>query len=702
MALAVPAKLIPAVPAPGGWVKLPRRIAAIGSNVILAAALIAIIVAAAEHALSSEWAAASATGTTLLVALSVAAQRQAARRPPEDKARDLASELAPKVLGDWTAEMPARGLESGRWMDLRWQLGAASNPNAQRAANVADRGTLGQLTGCVGHATDGGWLPRLVITGVMGGGKTAACILFTVDLAKRHGQLPVLMQLAAWDPGTPLRHWMASQLLEIFPEIGKSAYGRRVATVLADRHIVPILDGLDQIREPSAALAAIDEQLGGRPFVLTCRTSEFVHANAGGVLHQALIVDLQPMRSEEAREILLAYEPADVDGPLAPLIAALGSQPAGPVAEALSTPFMVSLARDAGSSLPDLVPAEPEPDAADVIRQRLLGTLVRKAYTADHRTTRQEARRYLRFLAQHTDSAGRLAWWLLYRAVPLAVFVVFGLIVAGAICAGLGALFFTLFGHPRLGLWIGLIAGLAGAAVDALIPQDPPRRAVPRFRSLRVPTPNELGRTIGFGIIGAGAMAVIVFVLYGPARYIVAGGLLSGVTYALASYVGQPNDPLKVVTPASLLRADRISVMYAWLVGALPGALTGAYLGFSFPAGHRAEFGSLTILRYTRPELALLGAACGCLLSGAGLGLMAMGSSAWGKLMMSQLWLALRGRTPLRLMSFLEDAYKLGVLRQANGYYEFRHQMLQRYLADPDPERPAGARGPSASSAALS
>ncbi len=664
--------------------KLPRRGVAIGFYVAMVAALAAVIVAAAFNVLGTEWAAASAAAATLLAALYASVQSEMTRRPPEDMAREFARSLTPQVLEDWTAEMPARGLEPIRRMKLRWALGAGSNPNTQQAAGLAGHGTLDQLTDCIGRAAAGGWLPRLVVAGMMGGGKTATCILLTVELAERQCRLPVLVQLATWAPEIPLRDWIASQLPEIFPGIGRSRYGRKVAAILADRHIVPILDGLDEVREIPAALRAIDEQLSGRPFVLTCRTKEFAQANRGSVLHQAVIVELQPLGSEEARDILVEYEPAVTDSPLAPLIALLGSEPAGPVAQALSTPFMLSLARDTGASLPGLATGAPDPETVDAITQRLLGTLVRKAYADDQGISRQQAARYLKFLAEHTDSAGRLAWWLLYRAVPRAVFVIVGLVFAGGLCSGLGALFFTLFGHPWLGFWIGLGAASGGAVADALVPQEPPRRARPRLRSLRVPVPSELARIVGFGAIGGAALAVIVLVLYGPVSYAIIAGVLSAVTYALASYVGQPNDPLKVVTPISLLSADRTTVLIAWLVGAIPGALTGAYLGLSFPAGHRIEFDGLAVLKYSTPELALIGAACGCALTGAGLGLMALGASAWGKFIITQFWLALRGSLPLHLMSFLGEAYKRGLLRQVNGYYEFRHRMLQRYFADLD------------------
>lgn len=679
-----------------------RKGASITFYILMLAMLIAVILAAAFNVLSAEWAAVAAAVPPILTALFASLQAEVVQGRPEDVARKAAQNLVPQVLEDWTAEMPAFGLDLNHRIGLRWRLGEGSNPRAQADAGLADIGTLDQLIDAVGRQADSGGLPRLVITGMMGGGKSAACALLTVELAERHGRLPIFLHLATWNPAISIHAWIAEQLSDVFAGIGKSKSGRKVAEILAKRHVLPILDGLDEMREPSAALRAIDEQMSGLPFVLTCRAAEFRAANAASPLHQVLIVDLLLLRAEEVRDILLEYEPMSIQGPLSTYVAALEADPTGPVAEALDTPLMVSLAREAGASAPALGATAVGSDSADVIRQRLLGTFVRKAYASEDQFTKNQARHYLRFLARHTDDAGRIAWWMLYETVPPVVFLVVAIINAGVVCAGLGALFFSLFKNPWLGFWIGLGAGVIGAVIDTLVPHQAPLRARPRFRSLRVPTPNQLLRILGFGVIGGAALSVFVWELYGPVRYIAIGGVLSAATYAAASYIGQPNDPLKVVTPRSLLNGDRMTVIYAWLAGALAGALTGGYLGLSFRAGHRPRFDSLALLHYSPLASTLLGAACGFVLSGAGLGLMGMGSSSWGRFIFTRLWLASRGSAPLRLMSFLDDAYKRGILRQINGYYEFRHQILQRYLDDTDPELATGAAGSLASPAAPS
>jgi len=262
--------------------RLRRRGVVIGIYAVLIAILIGVIVAASFDALDPQWVAAASAGVPILIALLASSQREATWRAPQDQAQELARQLAPQVLDEWAAEMPSRGLEPGRRMDLRWRLAVGSNPDAELAVGLADEGTLDQLTDRVGRGMTNGSLPRLVVTGEMGGGKTAACILLLVELAERHTRLPVLFQLATWDPGTSLQAWMVSQMPDIFPVLGRSRYDRQVAAILASRHIMPILDGLDEVREPAAALRAIDDQMGGRPFVLTCRSAEFARANAGG------------------------------------------------------------------------------------------------------------------------------------------------------------------------------------------------------------------------------------------------------------------------------------------------------------------------------------------------------------------------------------------------------------------------------------
>jgi hypothetical protein len=61
-------------------------------------------------------------------------------------------------------------------------------------------------------------------------------------------------------------------------------------------------------------------------------------------------------------------------------------------------------------------------------------------------------------------------------------------------------------------------------------------------------------------------------------------------------------------------------------------------------------------------------------------GLMLLGSAS-GAWMSCCVVMSSRKLLPLRLMSFLKDAHRRGVLRQSGGVYQFRHSLLQERLA---------------------
>jgi hypothetical protein len=58
--------------------------------------------------------------------------------------------------------------------------------------------------------------------------------------------------------------------------------------------------------------------------------------------------------------------------------------------------------------------------------------------------------------------------------------------------------------------------------------------------------------------------------------------------------------------------------------------------------------------------------------------------AAWPQYEIARAWLALPRRLPWRLMAFLADAHRRGVLRQAGAVYQFRHIELQQRLANRD------------------
>lgn len=58
-------------------------------------------------------------------------------------------------------------------------------------------------------------------------------------------------------------------------------------------------------------------------------------------------------------------------------------------------------------------------------------------------------------------------------------------------------------------------------------------------------------------------------------------------------------------------------------------------------------------------------------------------STAWFRFRLTSLLLATTGRTPVRIVEFLEDSHRRGVLRLNGVAYQFRHRSVQRHLSRP-------------------
>jgi hypothetical protein len=56
-------------------------------------------------------------------------------------------------------------------------------------------------------------------------------------------------------------------------------------------------------------------------------------------------------------------------------------------------------------------------------------------------------------------------------------------------------------------------------------------------------------------------------------------------------------------------------------------------------------------------------------------------SSVWIRYITAKWWLVAEKRIPIRFLSFLDEAYRVGVLRKVGAIYQFRHVDLQEYLA---------------------
>jgi hypothetical protein len=451
----------------------------------------------------------------------------------------------PALTDDWylleqlagSADWPAAAAQPRAWASGPGELAGDGDGLAETLAKVPTR--------------------RLVVLGEPGAGKTMLMVRLVLSLVHhRHpgDPVPLLVPLASWDPAEQgLREWLRAQMSIEHPELAAAAAGTgardRAETLLEAGLILPILDGLDEI--PAAvrgpAIAQINDALGpGDGVVITCRTQEYRRAvrppeGPEITLRAAAAIELDPLATVIVAEYLLA----DAGGPVArkawePVIAALGT--GAPVARALTTPLMISLAR----IVYNIRPGETGPDdrahnpaelcseelfpAREDIEHHLLDNFIWAAYRPGPGPARgpgrrswdyAQARRWLVFLARDQQDNGTpgIAWWKLPDAVPrYLIAVVLGLFT-GIVAA---------VGYPFVGYGIGLTLGLlTGIAV----------RGFTRPSELNIP------HGIAGGLIGGMAAGIIELAVldprlqaYGIGEYLGGGtGIAIGVT-PLASF----------------------------------------------------------------------------------------------------------------------------------------------------------------------
>ncbi|WP_309114388.1 hypothetical protein [Saccharothrix sp.] len=441
---------------------------------------------------------------------------------------------------------------------------------------------------------------RLVVVGPAGAGKTVAAVRIVRELLARRAPgepVAVLFALHSWNPLRQHVHqWMAAELAR--------DYGMSVAVALElvrARRIVPVLDGLDEVCDPPAALHALErvhDPSVPDPLVLTSRD----HVTLTG----AEVVGLGP--------------------------------PHVPGWEGISSPLLLWLAMASGTRPAELAGL---PDAE--VERRLLDRFVPAAYPdtplprGRRRWRAGQVERWLRFLARQED----IAWWRLVRTVPRTVTALLSAVGVGVV-AWIG-LRLSAPGN----LTLATMVALSNAAAVVLLTLVRPYPDVQRLHSGP--------RLHVLGVLGGFAFGFALGWVVSPAAA-VAAGAVSGLLWGMVGRIDHSTPP-RSATPLSVLRGDLVVAV----VGSLPiPAMFATFLAFA-----------------TSPWVIPRGFVLFWLFYG----LVWLAYTAWSRFTIARLWLALRGRTPLRLMTFLDDAHRRGILRRNGPTYEFRHARLRDHLA---------------------
>jgi NACHT domain len=343
---------------------------------------------------------------------------------------------------------------------------------------------------------------------------------------------------------------------------------------------------------------------------------------------------------------------------------------------------------------------------------------------------------WLVFLARHLDTTldtTELAWWQLNRAVRPVVLGLLAGLVAGlgaAVAAGLG----TAVHGPLIGLTAGLGAGLAfglgiGIAITVTIAKW--RRAPSLAKSLRrlhglVPgiaagLGAGLGTGIAFGLsstihrgLAAGVFAGLQpALIYGIANAIAVAIVAAGQSEPTPSRTLRWRFSFPAVT-AAIAAGSAAGLLNGVPGGSVSGPVDGfiAGLAVTLAVGLAAGFTGLpgkaeaassprAVLRRDRGAATVITLCSGVgvgvlfalgytLLTGLGVALttglvfglvISTPRTAWPVYELARCWLALRGRLPWKLQTFLDDAHRLGVLRQVGTTYQFTHERVQHRLA---------------------
>ncbi|MFI1067867.1 hypothetical protein ACH4TC_39080 [Streptomyces spororaveus] len=141
-------------------------------------------------------------------------------------------------------------------------------------------------------------------------------------------------------------------------------------------------------------------------------------------------------------------------------------------------------------------------------------------------------------------------------------------------------------------------------------------------------------------------------------------GLISGIVAALHRWLFSPVDVVRALSPRASLHTDRTTAIAQGFIVFLFDILATIFLFAALPQMGTPERGGDSTL-FIWPLV----------------GTLAIALSAWGWFLTARLWLCGTGKLPWRLMSFLNEAHRRGVLRQEGAVYQFRHARVQTQLA---------------------
>ncbi|MFL6112340.1 MAG: hypothetical protein ACJ786_13440, partial [Catenulispora sp.] len=234
------------------------------------------------------------------------------------------------------------------------------------------------------------------------------------------------------------------------------------------------------------------------------------------------------------------------------------------------------------------------------------------------------------------------------------------------------------------GVWLAVAFGVAMAGISARLLIDQPDPSAPARSEFRLgqrrtlPVPQMasalcVGVLVGCagGLVGGLKQGDLGYGLAFGATFGVAAGIPVGLVGGFIRWFHQPVKTIPTASPISTLRSDRLSALiYILVIGAVCALGIGSFGRALFSVvGVTSSLPSLGPVSGLRFGLCIGSVFAACLTS-------------WPAFATAHVTLALTGKIPWRLMSFLRDAYDVNVLRREGAAYQFRHSDIRDRLAD--------------------
>ncbi|HTJ66279.1 MAG TPA: NACHT domain-containing protein [Actinospica sp.] len=590
-----------------------------------------------------------------------------------------ADDLAIRVAAQLRADVAALGIDEQVPMAVRWT-----------ATGLPDGGEISELI----SGFSGLPYPRMLVLGPPGAGKTTLATLLVLGFLRERsecGPVPVLLTVSTWPENEHFHTWMARELVHAYPGL-KRAIARRL---VAARLVLPVLDGLDEAPESRRPrmLADLNALPTRDAVILTCRDAEYsVAAAESREMNFAAVLRAEPLTVQAAFDYLLPATPSDHVESWRSIRDHVAEHPESPLAGALTSPLMVWLIRSIFArpkADPTVLLDEDWLSSDSVLRDCLLKALIPTVFDSrplsPDRTVKQwparGAEAWLRFLARHLvrRRSDDLEWWRLYRAIPVPVRFALGtfllwlyprseMLSVTVDVGGGGLLHSAATADAVICFPMGILGGLLLQMLAATMTGTGYLPAVPLSfrgftRSQRAKSGPTMNHPLGwamFVMAVLAALALTVATLDSAARLVTVSILLAAMGMSLVQmWLFAPTDASRAATPQSVLRDARLgdlllAVLVAPSVGVFMGIADARLGGDGLAAG----------------VAAWLGAAVTMLVAG-----------VWLRFNLARAYLACTGRSPWALMSFLQDAHRLGVLRVTGGTYQFRHRSLRDSLA---------------------